>query len=267
MSKFNSLAVLVGAVVVLNGSFVQTSFAQNSSLFTVGGTQVTDRDVISATFAIDDHCSGFMIAPNFGITAHHCDAKAGSVIALLGGRCTVTAAEDAPNADPNYQSGDFTLVKVSCPAEIAAAIKPFELPAQGEVTTGTVAITGYGGPDGSSLVYPNLFAVPAAVTTDYTAIENRCTEELRDYPAIMAGARAGMGICFLEATGHIGYYGDSGGPVLAKTATGYQVVAVNSLVLATQWDSNGIAVPNGVLGMCDPRLAYYSNWIKSQMAR
>jgi hypothetical protein len=240
------------------------AFSEDIKPFTVGGTPVTDLQVLSATLLVDGDCSGFMVAPDFALTAYHCEAKVGSTVLLKSGGCTVTEIVNAPGAEDDSSSGDFTLMKLDCPSAVSSMVTPFEIPAQDERVSGTAQIAGFGNVDGSGEDFQNLLDVQAQITTDYDAIEKKSAQEIAKwFPGIVKSIQSGMEICMLETSGHIEYHGDSGGPTYMKIGTGLQAISVNSVSLYD--DSVTGSEVDMTYGTCGPRLAYYADWIKEQM--
>jgi hypothetical protein len=249
-----------------------TSFVSAAVPPSVGGTLVTERAVLSATFTIDDGCSGFMISKSYGLTARHCDAHSGSKIQLNGSECSVISTTNPPGATDDRTNsdldlhGDLTLLKVACPEAATADMIPFELPAPGEEIEGVVEVAGYGNGD-LGLENSPLRKVQGIVTTDVQMLEEKSNLQFEGLPSLLAAIKSGRMICVTESPGKVEYHGDSGGPTYVATDGGFKAVGVNSTMLVLD---KGFAYYHDLdasdsYGACNVKLSYYTSWVRSQI--
>ncbi|KAJ2396991.1 Serine protease 56 [Coemansia sp. RSA 2559] len=235
----NNDARIIGGVVAPSGMFPFIVHLFKNGNAYCGGTLIDSEWVVTAAHCVASAASGSSGAGAFTTTdPGEFKIGYGTNSGALESYTTVESIIVNAAFDPVWYTSDIALLKIKSTSDMIANTKTITV-SQADVSSGETVITaGWGQTDNASTAQSSALMYAGLVTADDTT----CAKGASDW-----NGQDGRYVCtsYSTAPGIGTCYGDSGGPLLLSTGSGYTLLGVVSFDVNTADSSNTRCAQDG----------------------
>ncbi|KAJ1800289.1 hypothetical protein LPJ59_001212 [Coemansia sp. RSA 2399] len=232
-------ARIIGGVVAPSGMFPFMVHLFKDGNAYCGGTLIDSEWVVTAAHCVASAASGSSGAGAFTTTdPSEFKIGYGTNSGTLGSYTTVESIVVNAAFDPVWYTSDIALLKIKSTSDMIANTKTITV-SQADVTSGETVITaGWGQTDNDSTAQSSALMYAGLVTAD----DATCALGASDW-----NGQDGRYVCtsYSTAPGIGTCYGDSGGPLLLSTGSGYTLLGIVSFDVNTDDSSNTRCAQDG----------------------